>query len=277
MADPTGPLPPPDPERPSDTAPTLEPFRQALGADPLRLDLATLTLAAHCAPHDVDVDAALQLLDELAAALPEPTLDGVVRLLFRDKGYRGDRDQYYDPANSYLDQVLERRIGIPISLSVLLIEVGRRAGVPLFGVGMPGHFLVGDRVAGDVYVDAFRGTVIDSAAARGIFEAMQPGVGFHPSFLDETPPSVIVMRMLNNLRMIHQQANDHRALVPVLESLTCFPDCPLDEYRQLAFALEQRGRVDLAARRLEEAAERYGGTDGQQLRAQATRMWARLN
>ena len=256
---------------------TTERFRDALHASPVRLDLAALLIAAHCAPHEVDVDASLDALDGLAAQISEPTLDGVVRLLFRDLGFSGDRDGYYDPVNSYLDQVIARRAGIPITLSVIAIEVARRAGIPLFGVGMPGHFLVGDRVDNNVFVDAFSGSVLDAEGARQIFEGMQAGGRFEPSFLDETPPPVIVLRMLNNLRMIHGNARDTPAVVRVLELLVCLDDCPLEEYRNLAGALEQLGRVDEAARHLEAAAPRYGASDADQLWALAARLWARLN
>ena len=87
----------------------------------------------------------------------------------------------------------------------------------------------------------------------------------------------ILERMLNNLRMIHHQARNTPSLVAVLELLVCLPDCPLDEYHQLSSALELLGRVDEAARYLDQAADRYGGSDADQLRSQATRLWAKLN
>lgn len=253
----------------------VERFTEAVRADPVRLDLAAALISSHCTGSD-DLET-IGAIDTLVGKLSEPTLDGVVRLLFRDEGFRGDRDAYYDPANSYLDQVLARRRGIPITLSVLAIEVGRRAGVPLYGVGMPGHFLVGDRVDPSVFVDAFTGSVLDAAGAQQIFESMQPHAAFDPSYLTETPPADIVLRMLNNLRMIHHQARNTTDLVRVLELMVCLEDCPLDEYNHLASGLELLGRVDEAARHLEAAADRYGSRDAEQLRTQATRLWARLN
>ncbi len=107
----------------------------------LHLDHAALLLAAHAEP-GLDVGAQLDRIDDLAARCPAPTLDGVRGLLFEDMGFSGDTEYYSDPRNSLLDQVLDRRLGIPISLSVLMMEVGRRVGVPLEGVAMPGHFLV---------------------------------------------------------------------------------------------------------------------------------------
>ena len=246
-----------------------------VGTVPLRLDVAAALIAAHC--NDADPSGVLEGLDRLAADVADPTPEGVIDLLFRDLGFAGDREHYYDPANSYLDEVLDRRRGIPITLSVLAIEVGRRVGVDLFGVGMPGHFLVGNRGDPDHFVDAYTGVAIDADGARRIFETMQPHASFDPSFLDETPSASIVLRMLNNLRMIHHQARNTPSLVAVLELLVCLPDCPLDEYHQLSSALELLGRVDEAARYLDQAADRYGGSDADQLRSQATRLWAKLN
>jgi len=252
-------------------------FADVVRGDPLRLDLACFLICAHCGDHGIDIGAAQSQLDDLAAEISEPTLEGLVDLLFRSHGFAGDREIYYDPKNSYLDIVLERRTGIPITLSVLAMEVGRRAGISLYGVGMPGHFLVGDRSTDDVFIDAFSGTVLDAAGARELFESMQPGVPFERVYLAETQPHDIVLRMLNNLRMIHHHARDTEKLAAVLELLVCLDGCPLDEYRHLASALELRGRVDDAARYLEEAAERYGGTDADDLRTAARRLWARLN
>ena len=109
------------------------------------LDEASFLIATHARP-DLDLPAQLARLDELAAQAGEPTLDGLRRLLFRDLGFSGNEVDYYDPRNSFLDEVLDRRTGIPITLAVVMLEVGRRLGVPLAGVSMPGHFLVRDKV-----------------------------------------------------------------------------------------------------------------------------------
>ncbi len=256
---------------------TVERFREAISGSRFRLDAAALALADHCSPQGADVAGALASLDSLASRISEPTLDGVVRLLYRDEGFVGDREDYYNPDNSLLDRVLDRRRGIPISLAVLVIEVGRRAGVPLFGVGMPGHFLVGDRVDKEIFIDPFSGAVIGPDGAQSMFRRMQPGAPFQMSYLDETPPAHIVLRMLNNLRMIHQHQRDNRSLVRALELMICLEDCPSEEYRHLAAALDILGRTDEAARYLDQASERYEGPDSQRLASEATRLWARLN
>ena len=93
--------------------------------------------------------------------------------MFRDLGFRGDRRHYYDPENSLLDRVLDRRVGIPLTLSVVMMEVARRIGVPLGGVAMPGHFLVRDRVLPDVFVDPFDGgRTLDLAGVQRLFHAV---------------------------------------------------------------------------------------------------------
>ncbi len=107
----------------------------------LPLDRAALLIAAHADPA-LDVDAELAGLDAFADACPERTFEGWRRYLFEELGFTGAVEDYYDPANSFLNEVLTRRTGLPISLSVLGIEVGRRLGLELVGVGMPGHFLL---------------------------------------------------------------------------------------------------------------------------------------
>ena len=93
--------------RPSSVS--IERFQGTLAANPLRLDAAALALADHCSPDGADVTGTMEALDALAEAISEPTLDGVVRLLYRDMGFVGDRENYYDPENSLLDRVVERR------------------------------------------------------------------------------------------------------------------------------------------------------------------------
>ena len=106
----------------------------------LALDEAALLIAAHARP-GLDVAAELRLLDRLAAGIPAGDLHEWRRHLFVDLGFSGNVRRYADPRNSFLNEVLDRRVGIPISLSLVYIEVARRAGVSASPVGFPGHFL----------------------------------------------------------------------------------------------------------------------------------------
>jgi regulator of sirC expression with transglutaminase-like and TPR domain len=175
----------------------------ALPARDVPLDLAALLIAAH--DHPLDVDTELARLDrvahdvEAAGATDAPSI--AEALFGRDAvggAFVGNRDDYGDPRNSYLDEVLRRRLGIPITLSVVMIEVGRRLGVLLDGVGMPGHFLVGAREG--TYVDPFHGgLVLDVDGCRALFEQLRPGVLFDARFLEPVDAHAIIARMLANL------------------------------------------------------------------------------
>jgi regulator of sirC expression with transglutaminase-like and TPR domain len=178
------------------------------------LDEVAFTVAAHAYP-DLDVAAELDRLDAFAASCFAPTLDALVRHLFVDLGFHGNEDDYYDPRNSYLNDVVERRTGIPLTLSVLTIEIGRRLGVPLAGVSMPGHFLLRDRVDDSLFVDPFvRGAYLDEAGCRRAFRALHgPDVAFDPAFLDPVGPHTIVARLLANLRAIFTARHDRSGLV----------------------------------------------------------------
>ena len=214
----------------------------------LPLDEAALLIAAHAHP-GLDVAAQLQRIDQLAAGVREPTLTGLRRHLFAELGFAGDEDDYYDPRNSYLDTVLDRRVGIPITLSVLLMEVGRRLGVPLDGVSMPGHFLVRDKVDPEVFVDPFaRGRELDRRGAELRFHAIQgPGAVFDPSFLAPVGRRAIVARMLANLETAATMRNDTSTLAWVLRLRTSLPDAAEADRRKLASVLAATGRFVEAA------------------------------
>ena len=183
-------------------------FAQVVAApdDELRLDLAWALLTARAHP-SVDPDALVGGLDDLAAGCRVPTLDGLRHHLFVDQGFVGNQDDYYDPANSYLDDVLDRHLGIPISLAVLTMEVGRRIGVPVDGVGLPGHFLLRDRVDPEVFVDAFRGgELLDRGGCLAIVRRLHgPRTTLDEDWLRPTPRSAVLARMLANLVRIFQQ------------------------------------------------------------------------
>jgi len=251
-------------------------FAAWVTSEPVPLDRAALAIAAHCRTDPVDEAAALAELDRLGAALREPTPDAVVDLLFGQEGFGPNRGRFADPANSYLDLVVSRRLGIPITLAVVTIEVARRAGVVLHGVGMPGHFLVGTPDP-EVFIDAFDGCVIDRAGAAAIFARFESRQAFDDLFLQPTPPEAILLRMLNNLRTLHLRQPDAPSMLAVLELLTRLPGCPIDEFMRLGQALATLGRPDDGARALEGAADRFGGSDADHLRQAATRLWAQLN
>ena len=251
-------------------------FAEWAATEPVPLDRAALAIAAHCRTDPVDEAAALAELDRLGAAVREPIPEVVVDLLFGAEGFGPNRGRFADPANSYLDLVVSRRLGIPITLAVVTIEVARRAGLELHGVGMPGHFLVGTPDAG-MFIDAFEGRLIDRAGAAAIFARFESRQAFDDSFLQPTPPEAILLRMLNNLRTLHLRQPDAPSLLAVLELLTKLPGCPPDEFLRLSQALATLGRPDEGARALEDAADRFGGRDGEHLRHAATRLWAQLN
>jgi regulator of sirC expression with transglutaminase-like and TPR domain len=215
----------------------------ALPPGELRLDEAALVIATGGAP-DLDEPAALAELDRLAAAAT-PTLDGVLRVL-REAGFAGAGDDYYEPQSSFLHEVLIRRSGIPISLGVVAMEVGRRAGITLGGVAMPGHFLV--RADDDRFVDAYDGMRgIDRDEAIGIFARLHPGEAFDDAYLAPVSTHAILIRMLGNLAAIYRKRADHRSLLWVLRLRACLPAMGVVDQRELASVLALRGRWDEAA------------------------------
>jgi regulator of sirC expression with transglutaminase-like and TPR domain len=185
------------------------------GAVPL--DEIALLVAAHAIP-GLDVDAYMAKLDDLAAACPAPTLDALVVHLFSRGRFQGNRDDYYDPRNSLLSEVVDRGLGIPITLSILAMEVGRRLGVPLAGVGMPGHFLLRDKVDPEVFVDPFhRGRLLDADGCQQLHRQLTGGGrAWDPGWLDPVGRWAIVARLLANLKAIYQQRHERDALLWVM-------------------------------------------------------------
>ena len=175
----------------------------------IRLDLAWALITA-CAHPTVDPDGLLAELDDLAAACRVPTLDGLRHHLFVDQGFVGNQADYYDPANSYLDDVLDRHHGIPITLAVVTMEVGRRIGVPVVGIGLPGHFLLRDQVDHEVFVDPFHGgELLDRDGCRAVLRRLHgPDTDLDPAWLEPVGRVAILERLLANLVRIFQHRGD---------------------------------------------------------------------
>lgn len=253
-----------------------ERFADLVSQPDFPLDEAALLIAVHADP-GCDVAANLARLDELARSVPEPTLPALTTSLFGRWGFVGDQVDYYDPRNSYLHEVLERRRGIPITLSVALIEVGRRAGVPLAGVGTPAHFMTCTTTGTRRWVDAFAGgRILDRDELDDQFSRLAPGVDLD-AYLDPVPPRAIVARMLGNLVAIHRQRNDRTALLWASRLRTLVPGSTPDDRRAYGGALAACGDFVRAAKVLESLVEDGHASDPDDELAKARRLRARLN
>jgi regulator of sirC expression with transglutaminase-like and TPR domain len=204
----------------------------------LPLDMADLALQlARDEYPTLDVEGYLSEVDAMAREARayvrgnlEAQVAGLCRYLFHEMGFRGNTQCYYDPRNSYLHFVLDRRLGIPITLAAVTMAVGNRAGLEIQGVGLPGHFVV-KAVAGDqeVLLDPFHGgrrltpcdcELLVQQATGQCFEATA-------ATLSGIPLALMVQRMLNNLKAIYLRAGDCRRACRVLERLRQLdPDDP---------------------------------------------------
>jgi len=211
----------------------------------------------------LDVDKTLGTLDELAdAALDAAIIDAksefeaslrLAQFLCDSCDFRGNTDNYYDPANSYFNRVLERRIGIPITLSLVLIEVGQRLGLPLVGVGLPGHFLVSctDPFADGPprhLIDPFNGGVIVSHDdCRKLCSEL--GVSFDPKLhLVPIDNRQFLIRMLSNLRQIYAKQGDFERTIRTIGRMAILDRDQAEAYRDLSSSLVETGRFQDAQR-----------------------------
>ncbi len=216
---------------------------------------SALLIAAHANP-DLDVGAHLALFDRLADRLAAPDVNSVCALLFDSLGLRGNHDDYDDPRNSFLDEVLRRRVGLPISLAVLLIEIGRRCGLPLEGVGMPGHFLVRDLADPERLIDPFEaGRRLDFRACQNLLRTATGGDAvLEPAMLRGVGPTAIVARMLTNLDRSYQRRGDLASLTWVTRLRIALRDRPAVEQLDVAGRAAALGWIDQAAEVLDRVA-----------------------
>ena len=199
--------------------PGLEQFAELVSREQFDLAQASLMLAQDVYP-DIDVSAYLGRLDDIAAAI-RPRLAGdafaeqkvlaLNRYLFNEMRFNGNIDDYYDPRNSYLNEVIERRTGIPITLSIVYLEVGRRLGLNLKGISFPGHFLVKLSVKrGQLVLDPFlAGEAQSESDLRERLAKVLPSAMAQKASLDQyleaATPRQIVARVLRNLKNIYAQ------------------------------------------------------------------------
>jgi regulator of sirC expression with transglutaminase-like and TPR domain len=219
------------------------------------IDLASaaLLIAAEEYPQ-VTPEPYLRRLDELAerardrlwdATAPIMMLQEVNRVMFEEEGFQGNRTEYYDPRNSFLNDVIDRRRGIPITLSIVYLELGWRLDLPLHGVNFPGHFLV--RYAGEavqLLVDPFQnGMIRFEDEAQALLDHVYGGsVRMQPEFLRIADRRDILIRLLTNLKGNYlNRRDDRRALSAIERILVVRPDSADDE-RDRGIVLTRLGR-----------------------------------
>jgi regulator of sirC expression with transglutaminase-like and TPR domain len=221
----------------------------------IRLDTAALLLARTEYPA-LDVSAQLARLDALAARAecdpgwpPHANIAGLNRLLYEEEKFAANEKEYDDPRNSYLNDVLDRKLGIPITLSILYQEVARRCGLPVVGVGFPGHFLTKYLAAsGEILVDPYRGGAILSI--RDCEEKLKAQFGqeaeFRASFLSVSSTKQTLTRMLNNLKGSFFRRRDFARVMLIIEMALAVEPGSRQE-------IHDRGMVYFLVRRYSEA------------------------
>ena len=258
----------------------------------LNLAEAALLIAQEEQPN-LDVAHYLQRLDQLADAVraklpesptPQDRIQALNTHLFFEEGLRGNAGEYYDPRNSFLNEVLERKTGIPITLSVLYMEVGRRLGLSLAGVGFPGHFLV--KYVGpdkEQILDPFAGGAAVTeeqlaAKLKSMYGDNNPFMAQIPQLLTPATKKEILIRMLRNLKGVYLQKGDfERALSIIDRILLLAPDFAI-EVRDRGAVQQRLGRMQGAVRDFKKYLELVPkAEDAANIRALIQRSVAQLN
>ena len=238
-----------------------------------------------------DVDATLLRLDALADGMrtqgftpgdAEHDAEALAAHLGGTQGFRGEADQYYDPANGLLGQVLDRRRGLPITLTIIYVAIGQRLGVPVFPIALPGHVVAG--VGGKdrpVVIDPFDGgrRLDEAELTRRVEQATGGRLAFRRSMLRPSPAVNVVRRLLNNLTRDFTNADQPADALTAVELKLLLPNCLPDDHRVRGELLGRVGRFDEAA----DAYERYlelvsdDAPDREEVRRAAISSRARLN
>ena len=229
-----------------------------------QIELATgaLLIAAEEYPQ-LQVAPYLRRLDLLAERVhdrlsgetaPVIVLEQLGRVLFQEEGFQGNADAYYDPRNSFLNDVLDRQLGIPITLGIVMLEVGWRVGLPLCGVNFPGHFLV--RYEGEVarlLIDPFdRGHVRWEDDGQSLLDRVYGGmVRMRDEFLRPATRTDILARVLTNLKGIYLNARDDERALAAIDRILMLRPFAAVELRDRGLLLARVGRKDEAVAELE--------------------------
>lgn len=246
--------------------PTLDEFREAVSGPDEEIDLARVGLVvARIRYPDLDIEPILDSLNALAAKVlarcspsdsPVAQAEALTSVLMKDHGLRGATKSYYDPRNSFLNDVLERKVGIPVSLSMLYMSVGTRAGIALGGTGIPRHFLV--RLVGTpepVFIDVYgKGRMMNMETCQEAVRRMFRGqIALHPEMFETVSNAAIVTRLLMNLKVIYLQTLRYAAVIPILDRMIVINPMESSLLKERGVARLQLGQ----SRQAREDLERY--------------------
>lgn len=185
---------------------------------------------------------------------PLRVIQGINQYLYDDLGFTGNQQDYYDPRNSFLNDVIDRRVGIPITLALVYLEIAQRIDFPMEGVGLPGHFLIRPAISDmEIFVDAFnRGEVLFAQDCQDKLNQMfQQSVALRPEFLATVSKRQFLARMLTNLKYIYLRKQEVEKSLSVVERiLLLFPEAT-SELRDRGLLYYQLGYYPQATNDLE--------------------------
>jgi regulator of sirC expression with transglutaminase-like and TPR domain len=249
----------------SATDPELDAFASEVNQPSEQINLARAALVMGRFEYpELNVQGYLERIDRLADAAERAVTTAtsdlpalvLAEFLFDTLGFAGNAQNYADPRNSFLNEVLERRLGIPISLSVLYLEVARRTGIAADGVGLPGHFIVRATLDNGqvVYLDPFHhGALMSEEDCRARVSAITDGkLPFHEAFLSPVGGRYILARMLNNLKNFYASSNDYPRAAKVVERLLIIHPDDMSEVRNLGLLYGAIGKRRQAMALLEQ-------------------------
>jgi regulator of sirC expression with transglutaminase-like and TPR domain len=243
--------------------PALDAFRREISKADAEISLARTALAvARYRYPDLDVEYYMNMLDDLARPLgrslaapeePRTALRTLNHRLYRDLGFQGNIHDYGDPRNSYFNEVLDRRTGIPITLAIVYLEVAARAGLSLLPVSFPGHFLVKHGApGGEIVVDTFnQGLEVNDKDLQHLLDGFYQGkMKLERSMLRPANRAETIYRLLNNLKIAHIKAKEPELGLAVIDRMLVLqPESSVD-VRDRGFALHALNRHEEAAREL---------------------------
>jgi regulator of sirC expression with transglutaminase-like and TPR domain len=239
-------------------------FRELVTLPDGAIPLAETALLLACEEYpQLEISPYLDKLDEFAGYVrpklrpgnsPLETIEAINEVLFGVAGFRGNTENYNDPRNSFFNDVLERRIGIPITLSAVYIEVARRVSFPMFGVGMPGHFLIKyrDRTQ-ELFLDAFNAgqLLTREDCSRRFKEIFGDEKEFSERMLDIVSPRQMLFRMSNNLKTIYLNVHAYEKSLAMIEMMLLADPEAMEQYRDRGILHVQLRRFSAAVRDFE--------------------------